>query len=179
LDSGGEATVEEQVRAHAEALKKEYFDATHHCWAMRTGVGQNELQRSNDDGEPAGTAGRPILGQILSAGLTDILVVVVRYFGGTKLGVPGLIAAYKQAAAEVIARCEVVEKTVDEHFTVCFPYASMNAVMRVVKQMAPRVGRQNFDNMCEMELFIRRCRADELRGRLLECEGTRVVVNDK
>jgi uncharacterized YigZ family protein len=165
---------DEQAKGHIEGLKKEFYDATHHCWAMRTGVGSDEVQRSNDDGEPAGTAGRPILGQILSAGLTNVLVVVVRYFGGTKLGVPGLIAAYKEAAADVIAECEVVERTVDAHFTLHFPYASMNGVMRVVKEMHPAVGAQAFDNTCVMELSIRRGQAEELRGRLLKCEGAEV-----
>ncbi len=162
---------EEEVKTHLDALRKEFYDATHHCWACRLGVGATETSRSNDDGEPSGTAGKPILGQILSHGLTNILIVVVRYFGGTKLGVPGLIAAYKEAAAEVIGQCEVVERTVDAVFDIAFPYAGMNAVMRVVKEMQPDVLSQNFDNVCDMRISIRRGRAEELQGRLLKCEG--------
>ncbi len=162
---------EDQARGHIDALRKEFYDATHHCWAMRTGVGEGEQTRSNDDGEPSGTAGRPILGQILSAGLTDVLVVVVRYFGGTKLGVPGLIAAYKESAAEVLGECRVVEKTVDVVFPLRFPYEGANAVMKIVKEMQPNVLEQVFDNVCSMRLSIRASRAEELRARLEKCEG--------
>ena len=164
----------EDAKVFVDGLKKEYYDATHHCWACRTGVGADETERSNDDGEPSGTAGRPILGQILSAGLINVLIVVVRYFGGTKLGVPGLIAAYKEAAAAVIAECKVVERTVDEHFTIRFPYVSTNGVMRVVKQMQPEVHSQEFGETCIMELSIRRGRAEEMRGKLLECDEVKI-----
>lgn len=165
---------EEESRAHLEALRKEYYDATHHCWAMRTGVGASEATRSSDDGEPSGTAGKPILGQILSHGLTNVMIVVVRYFGGTKLGVPGLIAAYKEAAAEVIAESEIAERTVDVLFTVRFPYLAMNEVMRVVKEMQPDIHAQHFDNLCVIEMSIRRSKAEELRGKLEKCEGAAI-----
>ena len=112
---------EEQIREALDALHKRYFDATHHCYAWRLGP-RGEQFRANDDGEPSGTAGKPILGQMLSNELTDCLIVVVRYFGGTKLGVPGLIAAYKEAAANAIEAAKVIEKTVDRHLTIDFPY---------------------------------------------------------
>ena len=163
-------TGEEQIREHLEALRKRFYDATHHCYAWRLGP-QGERFRANDDGEPSGTAGRPILGQMLSTGLTDCLIVVVRYFGGTKLGVPGLIAAYKDSAAEVIAAAEVVERTVDVRFRLTFPYEAMNDVMRIVKEEQPAIIAQEFDNVCTMTLSIRSSRADALEGRLSKAEG--------
>ncbi len=108
---------EEEIREHLDALRKRHFDATHHCYAWRLGP-RGERWRANDDGEPSGTAGKPILGQLLSAEVTDCLIVVVRYFGGTKLGVPGLIAAYREAAAEALAAATVVERTVDREIRV-------------------------------------------------------------
>lgn len=156
---------EGQVRELLESLRKKYYDATHHCYAWR--IGGHE--RANDDGEPAGTAGRPILGQILSRGLSNVLVVVVRYFGGTKLGVPGLIAAYKEAARDVLAAAEVVERTVDVCVKVRFGWEVMNDVMRVVKDMQPSVGAQVFDNVCNIELIIRKGLSDQLIGRLEKC----------
>ena len=163
-------TDEEQIRLHLDALRKRYYDATHHCYAWRLGA-DGERFRANDDGEPSGTAGRPILGQMLSNGLTDCLIVVVRYFGGTKLGVPGLIAAYKDAAAAAIAAAEVVERTVDVRFRLTFPYEAMNDVMRIVKEEQPTVVAQQFDNVCTMTLAIRSSRADALEGRLSKAEG--------
>ena len=163
-------TDEEQIRNHLEALRKEYYDATHHCYAWRLGPG-GERFRANDDGEPSGTAGRPILGQMMSNALTDCLIVVVRYFGGTKLGVPGLIAAYKDSAAEVIAAAQITERTVDVHFRLTFPYEAMNDVMRIVKDEQPAIVEQQFDNVCTMRLSIRSSRADALEGRLAKAEG--------
>lgn len=163
-------TDEEQIRGHLEALRKRFYDATHHCYAWRLGP-HGERFRANDDGEPSGTAGRPILGQMLSNGLTDCMIVVVRYFGGTKLGVPGLIAAYKDSAAEAIAAAEVVERTVDVRFGVTFPYGSMNDVMRIVKDEQPVIVSQQFDNVCTMVLSIRSSRADTLEGKLRKAEG--------
>ena len=163
-------TDEEQIREHLEALRKKYYDATHHCYAWRLGADGARF-RANDDGEPSGTAGRPILGQMLSNALTDCLIVVVRYFGGTKLGVPGLIAAYKDSAAEAIAAAEIVERTVDVRFRLTFPYEAMNDVMRIVKEEQPVVLSQEFDNVCIMTLSIRSSRADALEGRLCKAEG--------
>ena len=164
---------EEQIRECLEALRKRYYDATHHCYAWRLGAdGQN--YRVNDDGEPSSTAGRPILGQLLSYGVTDVLVVVVRYFGGTKLGVSGLIAAYKESAAAVLSAAQIVERTVDVRFEVEFGYLVMNDVMRVVKEMRPEVLEQRFDNLCTMQLSIRAGRADALRERLQKIEGIHI-----
>ncbi len=164
---------EEQIRECLDALRKRYYDATHHCYAWRLGAdGQN--YRVNDDGEPSSTAGRPILGQLLSYGVTDVLVVVVRYFGGTKLGVSGLIAAYKESAAAVLSAAQIVERTVDVRFEVEFGYLVMNDVMRVVKEMRPEVLEQRFDNLCTMRLSVRAGRADALRERLQKIEGIQI-----
>lgn len=156
---------EEQIREALDALRKRYFDATHHCYAWRLGP-RGQQFRANDDGEPSGTAGKPILGQMLSHEITDCLIVVVRYFGGTKLGVPGLIAAYKEAAANAIEAATVIEKTVDRRFTIDFPYLVMNDVMRVIKEEQPRITGQEFDNLCTMHLTIREGRADILIEKL-------------
>ena len=162
---------EEEIREALEGLRKRYFDATHQCYAWRLGPSGDPF-RANDDGEPSGTAGKPILGQLLSNGLTDCLIVVVRYFGGTKLGVPGLIAAYKEAAAEAIAAAQIVERTVDRTITVHFPYVAMNDVMRVVKEEQPRIVEQLFDNLCTMRLTIRESRAAVLAERLRKAGGS-------
>lgn len=163
----------EEALVIVERLRKKYYDATHHCYAYRLGA-DGSVYRANDDGEPSGTAGKPILGQLLSADVTDCLVVVVRYFGGTKLGVPGLIGAYRESTAEVLAAAEIVEKTVDAIFTVVFPYVCMNDVMKVVKEEQPRIVSQSFDNVCTMTLAIRRSRAAALEKRLANAEGADV-----
>lgn len=162
---------EEEIRGRLDALRKKHFDATHHCYAWRLGPRGEEF-RSNDDGEPSGTAGRPILGQLLSHGITDCLVVVVRYFGGTKLGVPGLIAAYRESAAEAIAAARIVERTVDRTVRVDFPYVAMNDIMRVVKELQPAIDRQSFDNLCTMELTIRESLAGALAEKLKKAGGS-------
>ena len=158
-------TTIEQVKEHIETYQKKYYDARHVCYAYRLGE-RGENERSNDNGEPSGTAGKPILGQMLSNELTDCLIVVVRYFGGTKLGVPGLIAAYKEAAANAIEAAKVIEKTVDRHLTIDFPYLVMNDVMRVIKDEQPRITGQEFDNLCTMHLTIREGRAEILIEKL-------------
>ena len=135
---------------------------------------QGEQFRSNDDGEPSGTAGKPILGQLLSNSLTNCLIVVVRYFGGTKLGVSGLISAYKESAAEVIGEAEIVEQTVDTYFKVEFPYLVMNDVMRIIKEEQPNILSQEFDNLCTMQLSIRESRAEGLLGKLRKVEGASI-----
>lgn len=162
---------EEEIRQHLDALRKRFFDATHHCYAWRLGP-RGEAFRANDDGEPSGTAGKPILGQLLSHDLTDCLIVVVRYFGGTKLGVPGLIAAYKESAAAAIEAARIVERTVDRTVTVDFPYVAMNDIMRVVKELQPRIEAQEFDNLCTMRLTIRESLADRLEERLRKAGGS-------
>ena len=162
---------EEEIRERLDALRKKYYDATHHCYAWRLGP-RGEAFRANDDGEPSGTAGKPILGQLLSNDITDCLVVVVRYFGGTKLGVPGLIAAYKESAAEAIAAAEIVERTVDRTVELDFPYVAMNDIMRVVKEEQPKVVSQTFDNLCSMRLTIRESRAEVLIEKLKKAGGS-------
>lgn len=166
---------EEQIRTLLDELRKRYYDATHHCYAWRLGP-RGESYRANDDGEPSGTAGRPILGQMLSHGITDALIVVVRYFGGTKLGVPGLIAAYKQGAADAIASAQIVERTVDTRLRVDFSYTVMNDIMRIVKEEQPAIEAQTFDNLCTMVLAIRNSRAAALEGRLRKVEGATVEL---
>lgn len=166
---------EEHISQRLDALRKQYYDATHHCYAWRLGP-TGERFRANDDGEPSGTAGRPILGQMLSHGITDALIVVVRYFGGTKLGVPGLIAAYRQGAADAIDAAHVVERTVDARLRVDFSYTAMNDVMRIVKEEQPTIEAQTFDNLCTMVLAIRKSRAETLEGRLRKVEGATVEL---
>lgn len=171
-------TSEEQIRLLLDALRKRYYDATHHCYAYRLGHDGAQF-RANDDGEPSSTAGRPILGQLLSNELTDCLIVVVRYFGGTKLGVPGLIQAYKESAAAVIAQSKIVSRTVDKTVEVGFSYVVMNDIMRIVKEMQPRMVDQQFDNLCTMRLAIRSSQADELIARLSKVEGATVeAINE-
>ena len=160
---------EEEIKELLDALRKQYYDATHHCYAYRLGP-QGEAYRANDDGEPSGTAGKPILGQLLSANLTNCLVVVVRYFGGTKLGVSGLIQAYKESTAGVIAVSKIIEKTVDSIIKINFDYISMNGVMRVIKEMSPRIDEQIFDNLCSMTLRIRESEAEQLKAKLLKVD---------
>ena len=162
---------EEEIRGHLDALRKRFFDATHHCYAWRLGP-RGEAFRANDDGEPSGTAGKPILGQLLSNDITDCLVVVVRYFGGTKLGVPGLIAAYRESAAAAIEAAQIVERTVDRIVTVDFPYVAMNDIMRVVKEEQPRIEAQEFDNLCTLRLAIRESRAEGLVTKLRKAGGS-------
>ena len=134
---------EEEVKAIVDSLKKKYHDARHHCYAYRLGL-EGERFRANDDGEPSSSAGRPILGQIDSAGLSDVLVVVVRYFGGIKLGIPGLIRAYKTSTADALANAQVVEKVAGENWRLTFDYLSMNAVMKAVKDMDLRIVSQEW-----------------------------------
>lgn len=166
---------EEEITAHLERLRKQYYDATHHCYAWRLGP-FGERFRANDDGEPSSTAGKPILGQMLSREVTNCLIVVVRYFGGTKLGVPGLIAAYKESAAAVLDEAKVVERTVDTLIKIEFSYVVMNDVMRIVKEEQPVMLSQVFDNLCSMVLAVRNSKADVVLGRLRKVDGAVVEV---
>ena len=170
---------EEEIKEYLDALRKKWFDATHHCYAWRLGP-YGERFRANDDGEPSGTAGRPILGAINSRELTDILVVVVRYFGGIKLGTGGLIVAYKAAAAEALDVAEVIEKTVDLTLDVYFEYPMMNEVMRIVKEEEPTVVEQDFQMDCRLRLSIRASRMPRLRERYeqLALETGRIRLGD-
>lgn len=160
----------EEVKAQVEACRKKYYDARHVCWAYMLGADRTTF-RANDDGEPSSTAGKPILGQINSNELTDILVIVVRYFGGIKLGTSGLIVAYRSAAAEAIAAAEIEERTVDAECTVVFEYPSLNDIMRVVKELQPAIVSQTFEANCEMTLRIRQSQEETLKNRLFMIEG--------
>lgn len=166
---------EEEIAAHLELLRKRYYDATHHCYAWRLGP-FGERFRANDDGEPSSTAGKPILGQLLSREITNCLIVVVRYFGGTKLGVPGLIAAYKESAAAVLDEAKVVERTVDTTVKVDFSYVVMNDVMRIIKDEQPTIVEQIFDNLCSMTLSIRNSKAELVIGKLRKVEGAIIDI---
>lgn len=145
--------------------RKKYYDARHCCYAYRVGFDGTEF-RTNDDGEPSSTAGKPILGQIDGNGLTNTLICVIRYYGGINLGTGGLIVAYREAAADAITNSEIEEKYIEEEVTYSFSYPMMNAVMRIIKDMNPRIINQVFDNTCEVTLSIRKGKADELRTRL-------------
>ena len=147
-------TTASEVKEQVEAYQKKYYDARHVCYAYRLGE-KGELFRANDNGEPSGTAGKPILGQIDSRELTNVLVVVVRYFGGIKLGTSGLIVAYRLAAAEALDATEHVQKTINGEITLRFPYHLLNDVLRIVKEEEPKVVEQIFDNDCLMRLSIR------------------------
>ena len=145
---------EEEVKTIVAGRRKEDHDARHHCYAYRLGY-KGDLWRASDDGEPSGSAGRPILGQIDSLGLSDILVVVVRYFGGIKLGIPGLIRAYKTSTADALSSARVVDKIASRHFRVQFEYLSMNAVMKVLKEMDLPQKNQDFGERCSLETSVR------------------------
>ncbi|MCD8236939.1 MAG: YigZ family protein [Prevotellaceae bacterium] len=163
----------DEVKAYVAEYQKKYYDARHVCYAYMLGADRLDF-RANDNGEPSGTAGKPILGQINSNNLTNILIVVVRYFGGIKLGTSGLIVAYRIAASEAIAAATVVEKTVDEDITFFFEYPFMNDVMRIVKEENPKIVEQGYDTDCSMTLRIRRGNMPRLRERLEKVETLRV-----
>lgn len=145
---------EEEVKSIVGSLKKEYHDARHHCYAYRIGY-KGDLFRANDDGEPSSSAGRPILGQIDSNGLSDILIVVVRYFGGIKLGIPGLIRAYKTSSADAISNNAIITKIAMKRYLLKFGYDSMNSVMKMVKDMSLEQSNQNFGLECELTVRVR------------------------
>lgn len=161
---------EGQIKGIVAELKEKYYDARHHCYAWMLGADKKNF-RANDDGEPSSTAGRPILGQIQSKEVTNVLIVVVRYFGGTKLGVSGLINAYREAAADALNHAEIVEKTVDEQIRICFSYLVLNDVMKIVKEENPDVLERNFELQCEMLLSIRQKDSGNLRERLRQVES--------
>jgi uncharacterized YigZ family protein len=155
----------DEVKELIAAYRKKYYDARHVCYAYMLGAERTDF-RANDDGEPSSTAGKPILGQINSNELTDILIVVIRYYGGVNLGTGGLIVAYKTAAADAIAHSQIEERQVEEIVSYTFTYPMMNDVMRIVKEMNPRIISQTFDNTCELKMSIRKSESDQLRARL-------------
>ena len=164
---------EEEVKEIVAALKKEYFDARHHVYAYRLGYLGDKF-RANDDGEPSGSSGRPVLGQIDSMGLSDILVVVVRYFGGIKLGIPGLIRAYKSSTADALANAEIVEKIASKVFRVHFGYMSMNSVMKVLKDMGLEQKNQKFDMECSIDVTVRLSLVDSFTERINDVDGCHI-----
>lgn len=157
-------TSEEEVKQYVSEFRKKYYDARHVCWAYMLGADRTDF-RANDDGEPSSTAGKPILGQINKNELTDILIIVVRYYGGVNLGTSGLIVAYRTAAAEAIANAEIVSQFVEEEVVFDFPYIMMNDVMKIIKDMSPRIISQTYDNTCEMKLSIRKSEAPMLKAK--------------
>jgi uncharacterized YigZ family protein len=160
------------VKTHLEQYRKTYYDARHVCFAYVLGPDAAET-RSSDDGEPSGTAGRPILGQIQSFGLTNVLVVVIRYFGGILLGTGGLVVAYKSAAADALQQATILEKTVDVEFAVRFEFPFMNEVMKLVKSMDVQLLGQDYDTDCGMRLRIRKGSAQRLENALAKIETLR------
>jgi uncharacterized YigZ family protein len=171
---------ENEVRSILAGIRKKYHDASHHCYAYRLGH-RNEVYRINDDGEPSGTAGRPIYGQILSNNLTNILVVVVRYFGGVLLGTRGLINAYRSATSDMLSRARVVDRVAEGKLKVVFPYEALNPVMKILKEEAAVPETPIYTEMCSMYLKVRESSLNRLVGRLqvipgLACES--VQIND-
>ncbi|MCD7963185.1 MAG: YigZ family protein [Rikenellaceae bacterium] len=164
---------EEEIKEIVDEMRKKFYDATQRCYAWRLGP-KGEKFRANDDGEPSGTAGKPILGQLLSRDLTYTMVMVVRYFGGTKLGVPGLIAAYKDSAAEVLDNCNIVMKTENAVYDINFGYLVMNDIMKVIKEFSPEIIEQAFDNECLMSVSIRKSLEEQMVLKFKDIEGINI-----
>ncbi len=165
----------DQVKETVDALKKEYHDARHHCYAYRLGY-QGDVFRANDDGEPSGTGGRPIYGQLLSADLTDTLIVVVRYFGGVLLGASGLANAYKTAARDAIDHAEIVEKTIDVRYRLHFEYAAMNDVMRIIKDFGLVPTNQDFNLDCRLDVSVRQSQSNRLYDAVAQLRTVKIEV---
>lgn len=163
----------EEVKGIVDEHRKKYYDARHVCWAYMLGP-EREEYRLNDDGEPSGTAGRPILGQINSYGLTNVLIIVIRYFGGTLLGTGGLIKAYKEAAEDAVKNAVIVEKTVDLTLTIRFEYVLLNDVMRILKQFEEVSWEQDFKESCTMKLHIRKSEFQRLHDTLSQIYGVKI-----
>ena len=167
----------DEVKELVKTFKKDYYDARHVCYAYMIGTELKEW-RANDDGEPSGTAGRPIVGQINSRELTNILVIVVRYFGGILLGTGGLTVAYKEATSDALNQAEIIEKTVNCKFTIHFEYTLMNNVMRIVKETNALILEQSYENECFMILSIRQQEVDFLKAKLSKTEGVHFVLKE-
>jgi len=163
-------TTLDEIKEILEKHRKKFYDARHVCYAYMLGYERTDF-RTNDDGEPSGTAGKPILGQINSNELTNVLIIVVRYFGGIKLGTSGLITAYKAAAADAIANNEITEKTVDENISIEFEYPHLNDVMKIIKEENPEIVSQILDMDCKITLRIRKSKAEKLQSRLSKIES--------
>src|SRR5574344_337911 len=167
-------TSAEQANSLLSSIRKKYYDATHHCYAYRIGREGNTLP-INDDGEPPSTAGRPIYGQILSNNLSDVLLVVVRYFGGVKLGVPGLIKAYKTAAADAIAHAKIITKISTERFKITFDYPSADKVMKELKKLGIEAQNKKFEQECSVEANVRLTDIERLEGTFKRNEKISVI----
>ena len=165
----------DEVKEHLEVLRKQYFDARHHCYAYILGANK-DAWRANDDGEPSGTGGRPIHGQLLSADLTDTLIVVVRYFGGILLGASGLANAYKTAARDAIDHAEIVERTIDVRYRLRFEYALMNDVMRIIKDFDLKPENQQFDLDCTLDLSVRQSLSVRLYDAIVNLRAVTIEV---
>jgi len=165
-----------EIKAIVAKLKAEHTKANHHCWAIRLGIDRSVF-RVNDDGEPSGTAGRPILNTLLSKNITNVLVVVVRYFGGTLLGVPGLINAYKAATEAALEQAQIIEKTVNDVYTITFEYPQMNDVMRVIKDEQLQVLEQVSELNCSIKLAVRKTQVEGVMYKINKLEGVKAVYN--
>lgn len=166
---------EDDFKTHLQQLKKDYHDARHHCYAFKLGLTENEF-RYSDDGEPNNSAGKPIYGQILSNNLTNVAIIVIRYFGGTKLGVGGLITAYKEAALDAINNAKIIEKTVNNYYKIYFDYPVMSDVMNFIKQHQLDVTNQVFENSCEIDFNIRTTGTENIIIELEKIEGLKIKL---
>ena len=164
---------EETAKKHIQRLRREYFDARHCCFAWRLGLDDNAF-RTNDDGEPSGTAGKPIYGQIMPNELTNILIVVVRYFGGVKLGTSGLINAYRTAAADAISAAQTIVKTANDYYSITFSYDAMNDVQRVIKEETPEIISQQFDLQCQICFSVRKLRTEKIIDKLSKISSVQI-----
>ena len=169
-------TSDNDIKAIVANLKSEHPKANHHCWAIRLGIDRSVF-RVNDDGEPSGTAGRPILNTLLSRNITNVLVVVVRYFGGTLLGVPGLINAYKTATEMALDAAQVIEKTVNDIYTITFDYLQMNDVMRIIKDDQLQILEQVSELNCQIKFAVRKTQVEQVMSKLNKVSGLKAVYN--
>ncbi len=167
----------DEIKEIIDSLKKQYHDARHHCFAYRLGA-KKEVYRMNDDGEPSGTAGKPIFGQILSEDLSDILIVVVRYFGGTLLGTGGLIKAYRTATADALNNARIIVKIVEDLFTINFDYAEMSKVMRIIREENLEQLKPVFDQRCEISLKIRQSESVRITNRLETIQSLKITKQE-
>lgn len=169
-------TSDNDIKPIVSKLKAEHPKANHHCWAIRLGIDRSVF-RVNDDGEPSGTAGRPILNTLLSRNITNVLVVVVRYFGGTLLGVPGLINAYKTATEMALDVAQVVEKTVNDIYTITFEYLQMNDVMRIIKDEQLQILDQVSELNCQIKFSVRKTQVEQVMSKVNKLSGVKAVYN--
>ena len=166
---------EEEVKEKVDLLRRKYFDARHHCYAYRLGA-TGEQYRANDDGEPANSAGKPILGQLIAHGLTNVLVVVVRYFGGVLLGVGGLVQAYRQATADALNNAEIKTDVITETYQFSFGYPDLNQVLKVVKEMDLECYGQDFNLICTMNVKVRKSLVEQMKKRLELIDSLKITV---